>query len=231
MPFKLNEEKRDKLLNFLLVEKWCNANTANLLLGDSHVRSTRRYLDTLVKHGYLSSDKVYPPSFREMNVYIITPSGAGLVADVDVLKNFVFISASKIALNSIIHFIDLQKLHINALKNGFSFWTKPDYRTRVKGVHYPDAIATKNGKGFAFELERTFKSYSRYRFILTDFYHMIKKGEIAGVVYVSPTLAIAEKLKAIYHSLDYIDVDGEKMNTGNLVEDRFTFVDYNKFGF
>jgi hypothetical protein len=118
---------------------------------------------------------------------------------------------NRVSVSLIQHQLDLQRLRLEAERQGWGDWLDGDrLGNRKEFGKRPDALATLcDGRVIAIECERSFKSLKRYQSILLMYLKLIKSGEIACVVWVSPTPAMAARLRAIITSFTEFRINGQ----------------------
>lgn len=118
---------------------------------------------------------------------------------------------NRVSMSLIQHQLDLQRLRLAAERDGWGDWLDGDRMgNRKEFEKRPDAIATlSDGRIIAIECERSFKSLKRYQSILLMYLRLIKSGEIACVVWVSPTPDMAARLRAIMTSFTEFRFKGQ----------------------
>jgi hypothetical protein len=120
---------------------------------------------------------------------------------------------NRVSVALIQHQLDLQRLRLVAEGEGWGDWLDGDRMgSRSVFEKRPDALATMpDGRRVAIECERSFKSLKRYQSTLLMYLRLIKSGEIACVVWVSPTPDFSARLHAIMTAFTEFRLNGQTL--------------------
>ena len=223
-------EKRLLVLRFLREEIWSSAENLGLLLRLSHRQNIHSTLVALERMEIVRRATV-PVVGRRLTLWGITAHGQGLAAadGEEVFANT--FEPSKVPTSVAVHILDVQRLRLAAEASGWLLWQNGDRIERwTAGKKRPDAWATDPaGRRVAVECERTLKSVKRYGVILGDWLQAIRQGQVNRVIWVSPSVVIADRVRRILTSFSSVRVAGQLVP---IPPDRFEnlfFCDYERW--
>ena len=220
-------EKEQSLLSFLVSELWTDNDNAALLwrLSTDTSATTLRAMcrDRLIVRDDIATGPraVYP-------IFGITPDGIAACsgAPVDTAEYQV----GRLQATHLPHALAVQRLRIAAEASGWSTWRAGRllYGTRLPVV--PDALAVDPlGKITAIEMERNVKSLKRRREVISGHVLAMAAGKWHRVLYVCDARADAERLRALYMSLDQLITPGGRTPMEDVHRARFRFVNLADF--
>ena len=131
---KLNQLRRDQILNFLAEAEWSTADNLTMILDVKHIKYTRRLLDTMLKDGLISKGK-FACSTGYRIVYFITAT-----ALCDLGYEARKLRTPQISQQSFIHFELLQRLQIIAIKFSFERITERALLKHKSYKSYPNGL-------------------------------------------------------------------------------------------
>lgn len=206
--------KRACLRKFIAEEKFTTTRIAQELLGVGE-SATRSALMAEVRDGTIEH-RVVETDLGPLRVWAITPHGWMLCIESD--GTFDLPEIGKIATTTIFHGLEVQRVRIVALRAGFRDWKSSSYcqrraaRERKNWLNIPDATAFDScGAHVAIEVERRFKSPRRYADIFAKYLRMIKLDVINHVAYVTPTAAMAMRLKSQFDRISHVVFAGQRI--------------------
>ena len=139
-------------------------------------------LRALEKQGALKSEQQYFNA-REQRIYGITPHGIAM-ADTFDCPHF---ELGRTNAGYIQHRLDTQRVHIAAMKAGWTDWTAERLLRMQALKKVPDAVGTDTtGKRVAIEIELNAKTPKRYAEFIVKHLLEIKAGKYAEVHFVCP---------------------------------------------
>lgn len=146
---KLNELRREQILNFLAVDEWSTAENLTMIIGVNHIKYTRRLLDTMVKDGLVSKGK-FACSTGYRIVYFITAT-----ALCDLGYEAKKLRTPQISQQNFIHCELVQRLQIIAIKNKIDWITEKALFKNKNYKSYPDGLLViRNNFKISIELQR-----------------------------------------------------------------------------
>lgn len=103
---------------------------------------------------------------------------------------------TEVSSSTLLHFLGLQKLQIQAERAGWTEWTYSDLGVFYGPKNRPDAVA-RSAKGYliAIEYERRLKNPKRYPEIIAAHLAAIRAGKVTGAMWVSPGEAMLGTLR------------------------------------
>jgi hypothetical protein len=184
-------------LRFLREETYSSVGIIQSLLEHNNVQATHQLLKRMKAKGYLASAKIQAGIYTVPLLFGITEFGQAYAWDLDEdVGNTKTFQPSKVSAFILQHELDMQLMHIKALKLGWSWNNAKNLGKRLANVKYPDAIATStDGISWAVEIEREIKSTSRLRSTFASHLSMRKQGYWNKILYLCPTQDLAERLQ------------------------------------
>jgi hypothetical protein len=228
---KITKAQRVVLL-FLRIETWADVKTLQLQLEHNSVQATHQLAKRMCKDGLLVSARLPLVSGHSIMLFGITELGQAFAWKLgeEVTASATF-QPSKVSPLMLQHELDMQKLHIQAERNGWTQWQNGKHLgKRIHGAKYPDAVAV-SPKGIicCMEVEREIKSTSRMRQILASHLAQRKEGHWHKIIYLSPSIDVARRLKRKCSTLEYLTWRGSRIPlTPNHLK-HFIFSDYSFF--
>lgn len=223
------EEKRKKILEFLSNETFSTSEIIGELLELSRT-ATYRTLKSMEKEDLLKLHEIeYELAQKgKQTIWGLTPTGALLAADIEDF-NVDFFEVSRIATSTMAHSIATQRVKVSALKHGWSEWVSSRklkqmaVKDRKTWKQIPDAVAVKEGKKIAFEIERTVKTPKRYEAILANYAEMFLEGTVAGVIYICSE-NLVRRLEILFSKIEKITIQGKIHPVHENVRKRMKFM-------
>ncbi len=223
------EAKRNKILKFLSDETFSTSEILGQLLELSRT-ATYRTLKSMEKEGMV---KLYEIEYElaqkgKQTIWGLTPTGALLATDLEDFHVDHF-EASRIAKSTMAHSIATQRVKVSARKRGWEEWISSRKlkqmasKDRNKWKQIPDALAVKDGKTFAFEIERTVKTPKRYESILAGYAEMFVAGTVAGTIYICPE-NLVRRLEVLFSKIEKISIQGRVHPVHENVRKRIKFL-------
>jgi len=206
-------QKLEAVLRFLRQHLWSTQDILQQVLEVSSRQAAHKALTNIEKMGYVRR-YTYDALGGNITVWGITHQGQAQAFNVDT-ETIVsaYFEPSRISEQTIRHQLDIQRLRLKAEALGWHGWMDGD-RLGItdKNQKRPDAVGQDAFNNVvAIECERTFKSLKRYEQILVNYLQLIKAGNISSVVWVSPTLDMAQRLQSIIKSIKHVTVAGQKV--------------------
>ena len=193
--------KQDAALRFLRQVLYSTPEILGRAMGLNTSAGWYRTLHQLEREHLITASAVDWMPGRSVPIWGITPHGQAVAsARLDLPHCTRYFEPGRASITTLMHFLGLQKLQLQAEAAGWTEWTYGDFQPfygREKQTYRPDAIArTSRGRLAAVEYERTLKTPKRYREILGDHLTAIKAGKVEGVIWVCDdpgVLACVEK--------------------------------------
>jgi hypothetical protein len=215
-------------LRFLREETYSSVGIIQSLLEHNNVQATHQLLKRMKAKGYLASAKIQAGIYTVPLLFGITEFGQAYAWDLDEdVGNTKTFQPSKVSAFILQHELDMQLMHIKALKLGWSWNNAKNLGKRLANVKYPDAIATStDGISWAVEIEREIKSTSRLRSTFASHLSMRKQGYWNKILYLCPTQDLAERLQRKAKTLGHLAWQGQRINLTNAHLEHFIFTNY-----
>lgn len=212
------DENERKIICFLKTEIYTTAKILAKLLDFKGVSSVYSILKRMEKNGLLLKKEIILDGVKDFSLYGITSHGALLALDEneDPFKILTF-QPSKIAINTLQHRLDIQKIRVSAEKMGFEWKALHNVKSESKSK-LPDALLKVNGVVFPVEVERVAKSPKRYKEIAERYQKHLSERGWGGVLYLFPNEQLKNRVVRIFQA---VLVD-ESIN-------RFEFKTYDEF--
>lgn len=203
--------KTESVLRFLRQHLWSTQDILQMVMGLASRQAAHKSLCAMETAGLLRRHR-YQILGGALTIWGITYQGQAMAFNPDFESPMSgTFDPSRVSVSLIQHQLDLQRLRLAAERDGWGDWLDGDRMgDRKEFEKRPDALATlSDGRVVAIECERSFKSLKRYQYILLMYLRLIKSGEIACVVWVSPTPEMAARLRAIMHSFTEFRFNGQ----------------------
>jgi hypothetical protein len=224
--------QQKKILEFLREETFTNAAVIQTLLQQSSIQAAHQILKRMTRERLVSAAIFSMPSNKSLKIYGITECGHDYAWQPEEHKtnNTVF-NHNKFSTFMLQHELDMQMIHINAERNGWTQWRNTRHvGKRTKNTKYPDALAeSPGGECFCFEIEREIKNSSTMRTVLASHLAMRKRGHWQKIVYLCPTTDMAQRLKRKVENLSYLRWEGRQIPITPAHIKPFIFSDYDFF--
>lgn len=203
-------EKQRIILEFLLQEVWTTAQLISELLGYSSPAAAYRTLNAMVRERLLLAHTLKLEFGRPVTLWGLTSYGLAMAQGKDDRGGVPF-QPSRISMMQLNHRLDIQRLHVAAIRSGWQGWTDGNRLPFGKGEKKPDAVAvTPSGRSVAVEVERTVKSDRRYYDIVVNYITIRQKFGWDGICYFCPTEAIRERVESRIKGIRHISVHGRQ---------------------
>ncbi|MDN5396279.1 MAG: replication-relaxation family protein [Lactococcus lactis] len=223
------EAKRKLVLEFLSTETFSTSAILGKLLKLSR-SGTYSTLKKMEKEGLI---KLYEIEYEiaqrgKQTIWGITQTGALLATDLEDF-HIEYFEAGRIAVSTLSHSIGVQHVKIAGMEKGWNQWEssrklkQKAAKDRKKWKQIPDALAVKDGKVVAFEIEKTAKSSSRYETILANYAEMFLDGTVAGVIYICPE-NLMKRLEMLFSKIEKITIQGRMHPVHENVRKRIKFM-------
>ena len=215
-----SQEKRQKILNFLASgEVYTTRSIASRLLKTSEM-SADRTLQALLRDGCLKGE-AHLVNSRRTAIFGISSHGLALVDR----PNFKEFELGKTNPSYISHHLQTQLARLQAQEAGWQNWIPGKILYNQNLLKVPDALGTRpDGVKIALEIERHIKSRKRYESIISAHLQNISQKKFDEVHYLSEQ-GLHLKIQAIFESIQYIPVKGERVKLEQKHRDRFKFCD------
>jgi hypothetical protein len=205
--------KRTAALRFLRTNVYTAPEVLMALLSTSARQVIQRLMSSMQREDLIRSEQVVMASGRQLTLYGITQRGQMLAADIqagEAISDKVF-EPGRVSYSVLQHTIDIQLLQIQAERAGWRDWQLGDRLEKWSaGQGRPDVIATHpSGARWALECERTIKTRKRYAAILSDRLQAIRRGDVARVVWLTPTADEAIRLAHLIKSIPSVVAGGQ----------------------
>lgn len=204
-------EKRRIILRFLREEIWTTAELVAALLGFATRAPAYQTLKAMERDGLLRSHAAALVYGRTLTLWGLTPHGLAFAFDDDEpLQEVSIFQPSRVSVSQMSHKIELQRLHIEALKEGWTSWVDGHNLNMGKGEKTPDAVAvTPSGVRVAIELERTVKSAKRYYDIVVS--HTLRRKAYGWqeVRYYCPDESIRRRVEQRIQGIKHLSIRGQ----------------------
>lgn len=228
---KLTPNKR-ALLAYLREETFTICSIAKEVLNQNSMQAANQQLKRMVSDGLLIDKRVVLPGGQLIVIYGITEIGQSYAWDLDEeITNSKYFEPSKVYLSTLQHELDMQLMHVKAEKIGWTHWKNAKHLGfRKTNIKYPDAIGTSpEGTVYCIEIERQIKSTARIRQIIASHLAMRKCGYWDTILYLSPTLDLAQRLKRKFSSVGHVNWENKRIEITDAHLAPFQFKDYNFF--
>lgn len=204
-------EKRRTILRFLREEVWTTAELVAGLLEFTTRAPAYQTLKAMERDGLLRSHIAELAYGRKVSLWGLTPHGLAFAFDDDEpLQEVSIFQPSRVSVSQMSHKVELQQLHIRALRCGWTSWTDGHNLNMLKGDKIPDAVAvTASGERVAVELERTVKSAKRYYDIVVSYTLRRKAHGWQEVRYYCPDEAIRRRVEQRIMGIKHLSVRGQ----------------------
>lgn len=225
---RIKAEKQNKILSFLLDERFSTSTVLALLLNMTS-NGVQRILRKMEKAELIKAHTVdFELSAWNLKIWGLTPTGAVLATDLD--EDLKFFEVGRIKPITIAHSLALQRIKVISLSCGWEKWEssarmlKKANESRSMWIQVPDAVAlSPKGRKVAIELERTVKTPKRYVEILANYAEMMALGVIDEVFYVCPE-QLTKRLERLFHRIERIIFRGKVIPTPEGLLKRFYFL-------
>lgn len=220
-------EKERRLLAFLISELWTDNDNAALLWGLSADASATT-LRAMCRDRLVVRDDILIGPRAIYPIFGITPDGIAACdgAPLDAAEY----QLGRLQPTHLPHALAVQRLRIVAEGSGWTAWRAGRllYGTRLPVV--PDALAIDpRGRVTAIEMERNVKSLKRRREVISGHVLAMAACKWQRVLYVCDARADAERLRALYMSLDQLVTPGGRTPMEDVHRARFRFVNLADF--
>ena len=220
------------LLSYLSIHTWSVASVLQQQLQHRSPQATHQLLKRMIAKGLISSADIQLPAQRKVRLFGITEVGLAYAFDLDEeVTTTRYFEPSKVSPSTLQHELDIQLAHVNASIVGWSDWRNGSVMgKRITNMKIPDAIATSpKGHRICIEIEREIKSARRYRDIIASHLSARKRGQWEHILYLSPDLDFAKRLKRKINSLGYLLWNGCRVSLTEEHLKYFTFASYDFF--
>lgn len=211
--FARMHEKQYLILRFLRDHLWSTQDILQRVIMVGSRQAAHKCLTSIEKKGFIKRF-TYQALGGPITIWGITSQGQSMAFEVGSESLITaYFEPKRISEQTIRHQLDIQRLRLKAENAGWNKWVDGD-RLGItdKNLKRPDALCKDSfDNTVAVECERTFKSLKRYEQILVNYLKLIKAGNINSVVWVSPSVEMAQRLKSIITSIKYVRVAGQQV--------------------
>ena len=190
--------KQHAALRFLNQAVYSTAEILGRVMGLHAVQPAYRALHGMERDGLITRGEIQLHGVR-FRLYGISAHGQAVAeAEAGAPRNDRYFLPSRVPASRLIHFLDLQRLHLAAIREGWTEWRYCDIEEGAYAQDQirPDAVARDGADvRWAIEYERTLKSPKRYPEILAGHLKGIKAGTADQVVWICETEARAAHLR------------------------------------
>jgi hypothetical protein len=224
-----SEEKRQALLRFLASGETWTTSTVAARIWSLSPQATHASLRAMARDRLLVADKVKTGPRAVTMLWGITPDG--IAECIDAAPTTAEYQIGRVAGANIPHTVCLQLARIKAESAGWTDWT-PGAKLYSKGYPVvPDAVGARpDGKRVAIEIERNVKSAKRRQEVLSGHVLNIAQNKLyTHVLYLCDARCRAERLKALYLSLDEMITPAGRAKFEDAHRARFNFINIEDF--
>lgn len=220
------ETKRNKVLDWLKSEGFSTSAIIGEVLGFQR-SATHKTLKDMEKAGLLQVEQI-PAGAGTIAIWGLTAHGSLMATDPeDPNPDYSYFEPGRVSPLSVGHALDVQRVRLVLTRQGWTTWHSDRDLHRYGLAKIPDAIARNpNDQLVAVEVERTTKTEKRYRDIMSTYLQMIKTGHIERVQYICPQPGIAKRLQRLYAGLEYVVVQGQRVQLRPEHYEKFSFIDF-----
>lgn len=208
------EEKTRLVLRFLRQQVFSSESILARVMGVNTRQGAHRTLARMESEDYLRRAVIENPTGgRGLTLWGITPHGQAFAADDGEAVSGRYFEPGRVAYSTLAHTLDVQRVRLALESAGWTEWQDGDTLGDMpKGGKRPDGVVRDpNGQRVAVEVERTLKTPKRYQDILAAYLQAIKRGDFDRVLWLSPTPAIAERVRRVLTGLRYVRVGGQQV--------------------
>lgn len=225
---KRKQQKQDGVLKYLRYETWSTASILRQVLSLNSQQAIQQTLAMLERESLLRKATIGGTGQKAV-VYGITAHGLAMsFSEDEEYESLPVFEPSKITLSRIPHHLDIQLARLSAQANGWQNWTRGE-RLGFEVDVRPDALAVSpRGKTVAVEVERTIKTRKRYQQVIANHLMKIKAGNWDEVLYLTPD-GMANRLKKVFDSIDWIVIRGNRIPLEQKHRDVFSFQSISEF--
>lgn len=221
---KLNQMRRDKILNFLAITEWSTADNLTLLLGVKHIKYTRRILDTMVKDYLISKGKFACSTGYRMVYFITTNMLLELGYEVKKLRT------PQISQQNFFHSEQVQKLQIIATQSNHEWVTEKMLIQTKQYKSYPDGLVVINNQKISIELQRNRYSLEGLKNKITKCLADCLAGKFSKVLFVCVDNLNAEVMrKALYSVTILKGKNHQDIHFSEEYKAYFEFINFDEF--
>lgn len=223
------EQKRAAILRFLRDETWSTPDVLAKVAGIASRQGIHTTLKAMERDELVKYHSLPIAGRRDLPTWGITPHGLAYAWDEsEAMEDRPRFEPSRLALSRVPHQVDLQVARLAAEAAGWRGWVRGE-RLGFAVATRPDAIATTPaGALVAIEVERTIKTRQRYQQIIAGHLAAIAANNWLGVYYLTPP-GMAERLRRVVESVEWIVENGERIPLTDNHRRRFRFMDINNF--
>ena len=216
-------QKRDVILRWLRDETWTTVEMIASLLSMSR-QAAWKTLTQMKGQGFVRSSEIGLVGGKKLVVWGITPHGLAFSwLEGEAIEERPYFEPSRISISMISHHLDLQQARILSERAGWSDWVRGE-RLGFRVKNRPDAIVRDlSGESVAIEVERTIKTKKRYQQIMASHLQQVKVNSWERIIYLSPEKNMADRLKRIFRSIDYVVVNKNRVAVSERHHARFKF--------
>ncbi len=220
------EAKRAKVLAWLKSEGFSTSAIVGQVLGFQR-SATHKTLKDMEKAGLLQVEQV-PAGAGTIAIWGLTAHGSLMATDPDDPNpDYSYFEPGRVSPLSVGHALDVQRVRLVLTRDGWTGWQSDRDCHRLQLPKIPDALARDPaGQLVAIEVERTTKTEKRYRDIMSTYLQMARAGHIDHVQYICPQPGIAKRLQRLYAGLEYVVVQGQRVQLRPEHYEKFSFIDF-----
>ena len=192
-------QNQEKILSFLLHEKFSTCTVLKEILCIKDTGSMRRILRRLESKNFIKKHV----ENGQITIWGITQQGVYEAQDSDEsITQWSYFEPSKFNITTLNHHLEIQKIHIECIKNNIDITLGNQLGSRKEADKVPDAILRINGNNIALEVERHAKTKRRYEAVIYHYLKEIRDKKVAKVLYICPTKKKAEQIKKVIFSIE-----------------------------
>lgn len=211
---EIGHQNEQKLLQFLLYQKYSTAAILKDVIGLQYNSSMRKLLRRLLAKGWVKKHAM----MSNLVLWGITQPGLYEAQnDQGIITEWHYFEPSKVKLSMLEHHLDIQRVHVVCIRKGIEFTLGQQMGSRGNADKIPDGMIITPTETIAVEIERYPKSRRRYDAIIYHYLKQVKARAITQIWYISPTEKKANQIKSVMHSIDRITMKvGGRNQTLNL---------------
>jgi hypothetical protein len=225
--FELNQERRNKILNFLADgEYWTTAENVKLLLEVNQITYARRLLNSMCNDGIISKKNISFGGKLSQNFYLITQDGIDFLGCDERLKD------TKLSYQTAHHNENVQRLKIIAFTLCCERWqSEIQLKRECNFASYPDSLLTINNIKISIELQRNIYNRASFEKKISKILRDIYNQNFDKVLYICCDNLKSSELKNLFGTINSVKNSRfEDVILQSKTRERFNFIDFENFG-
>ncbi len=205
--------KRGRVLRYLRQEVWSTQELLQRVMGLRSRQAAHATLCQMERESLVRRHLIATP-LRRLTLWGITAHGQAFAFDPQTERPLEAVfEPAKLGLQNLEHALMVQEVRLRLEGKGWHDWINGDRLPALdNGDKRPDALVIdSDGRRVAIEVERTMKTLKRYRVVLLACLKAIRSGKYDRVMWVCPSQEMAERLKAVILSIEWVPLDGKKL--------------------